>query len=268
MMSSAEGERLIGFEAAMQELAGLRLAAARYRSLEPAAAALLGELHDLGRSLRQANRRGLFTDDVVEASADRVRRLRAEWQGHLAVLRDSPLYRDALEAYSREDQKRLAVLLPALFTDLELDSSPPQLFQPITLTTHRRAGGSPFRAAADIASELDRTRREGLRPSPQRGDWWDTDLPSLSFTHELGAVDGAAALALESVPPPYAVFRDGEASLIFSARLLLDFSVILAESSDDTWFEAAEGSYAEYRDALARELRQRALPLRIVPAWG
>lgn len=266
-MPPSEGERLIAFEAAIQELANIQAVAARYRDLERQAGALLGELQDLGRTLRQANRRGIFGDDVVEEAVSRIRRLRQEWHGHLAALRASDLYRGALEAYAADDQRRLGELLPALFAGLRREDAPLPFYRPIALTTHRRAAGSPFRTADAVAEDLDRLRHEGLEPRAVGRDWWDLDLPALSLAGELGDVDSTAALAIESVPPATAIFREGESVVIFTPRLRAGVSVVLADSSDDAWYEAAEGSYEEYRDALARELRRRGIDLRLAPAW-
>ena len=268
IVPSSEGERLIAFEAAMRELALLQCAAARYRSLETPAEVLLGELHDLGRTLRQAARRGVFTEEVVEEAVARVRRLRQEWLGRLAELHASELYRQALAAYRADEQERLAVLLPELFTGLEPAAAAPPLYHPIALTTHRRgAGASPFRPPSAVADEIGALRDHGLRPRVAAGEWWDTELPALSFATDVEAVDAPAVLSIDRLPGAAALFREGEARVVFTPRFDVECSAVLAESSDDTWYEATEGSYEQYRDALVRELRQRGITVRLVPAW-
>jgi len=80
---------------------------------------------------------------------------------------------------------------------------------------------------------------------------------------DLAALDSPAALAFEALPERLATFRERESLRLFTPVLRTDqWSVVLAESSDDTWWEAAEGSYQQYRDALRLELEARCLPVR------
>lgn len=263
-----EGERLIAFEAAIQELGTVQEVAARYRALRPAAEGLLGELMDLGRELRQATRRGVFTDEVAEAGAERVRRLRADWQRRLAELRASEPYRRALAAYAAADQSGLAEAVPALFAGVERTEAAPPLFRPLALRARERAGGSPFRPPDAVAADVDALRREGLRARAAGREWWDTDLPALEFAADLAAVEGAAALAIDRLAGGTAVFREGETLLVFAPRLAVELHVVLAESSDDAWYEAAEGSFEAYRDAVVAALAGRGVAVRIAPAWS
>jgi hypothetical protein len=265
---SSEGERLIAFEAAMRELGTLQGVAARYVPLRRDAEALLGELMDLGRTLRRATRRGVFTDDVVEEAAARVRRLRDGWQCRLAELHSSAPYRGALAAYAAGDQQRLGELLPAIFAGLEPAAAAPPLYQAVVLTTRRRTAGSPFRPPAGVAEEVEQVRREGLRPRVRAGDWWDTDFPALSFASELEAIDAPVALSVDTLPRSVVLLREGDAVVSFTTCLRAECSVVLAESSDDSWYEAAEGSYAAYRDALAHELGRRGVAVHRRPAWS
>jgi hypothetical protein len=267
-MSTAPGERLIAFEAAMQELATLQNAAARHLPLEREAATLLGELQDLGRELRHANRRGIFTETVVEEAVSRVRRMRHEWHRRLADLRESYLYRRSLEAYAAGDQALLGELLPALFVGLQRADVAPPLYQPLILTGRRRGGPSPFRSPETVAAGVASCRAEGLNPRPLTGEWWDTDFPGVFFAEELEHVDSPAALSIERLPSSVTAFREADAIVVFASSLPVDLSVVLALGSDDTWYEAAEGSYEQYRDALQRELAQREVPVRLAPAWS
>jgi len=263
----SEGERLIAFEAAMQELAKLQTAAVRYRGLRPAAEGLLGELLDLGRSLRQSARRGVFSEDAVDQSARQVRGLRDRWLASLEELRASDLYREALSAYAADDQTRLAGLLPQLFADLEPARIAPSLFQALPLTGRHR-GGSPVRPPEEVAEAVALVRSDGLRPSAHGRDWWDRDLPAIVLADDLAAVDAPAALALAGLPPSVALLRAADSLLVFTPRLAADVSVVLAETSDDSWYEASEGSFEEYRDRLAAELRRRGVAVAVRPAWS
>jgi hypothetical protein len=264
----SQGERLIAFEAALQELSGLHEVAARYRPLELDAQALLGELMDLGRDLRQAQRRGVFTDEVAEDRADHVRRLRQTWQRRLADLRASDLYRGALAAYADDEQPALAELLPALLAGVSISEQSGPFFRPLRLTTHRRSGGSPFKAPEAIAAELEELAREGLRPAAAGREWWDTDLGAIVLTGDLADVEVSAALRIESLPPRLRVFRERDAILVFTPRLEIVPAVVFATGSDDAWYEAAEGSYEAYRDAVVAVLHSRSISARVEPDWG
>lgn len=261
------GERLIAFEAAIEELGKMQAVAVRYRDLRPDAEALLGELMDLGRSLRQAARRGPFTEDSVEHSAHHVRRLRDEWTRRLADLRSSALYQGALAAYAAGDQTCLAEVLPRLFADLEPQQISPPLFQPLPLTGRSR-GGRPIRPVEEVAEAVESLRREGLRPPTHGRNWWDTDLPALTLASDLSTVDAPAVLSLDRLPPSVSFLREADSILVFTQRLEAEVSVVLAETSDDTWYEASEGSFAEYRDALAQALRKRDVAVELRPAWS
>lgn len=267
-MSISESERLIAFEAAMQELGNLQAVAARYRELRPDAEQLLGELMELGRVLRQAARRGLFSEDAVEHSVERVRRLRAAWLSRLEALRSSTLYRSALEAYAAGDQARLCDVLPRLIAGVERGPISPPLFRALELTGRRRQGSSPFRPPEEVASEVDAIRVEGLRSRAHGRQWWDADLPALSLATDLAAVESPAAVSVDAVPPSAPLLREGEMAVAFTPSLRVELSVVLADRCDDAWYEAAEGSYEEYRDALACELAGRGIGVRRAPAWS
>lgn len=267
-MPTQTGERLIAFEAALQELATLQNAAARYQALARDAEALFGELQDLGRELRHATRRGIFTETVVDEAVGRIRALRVDWHRRLADLRDSYVYRRSLEAYAAGDQSLLAELLPALFVGLARTDAAPPLYQPLVLTSHRRTGTSPFRTPASIAESIAAMRREGLRPRRTSGEWWDTDFPALLFSAARGEIDSPAAIVVERVVQAAELFREGEQIVAFADPLAVEIAVELADDSDDAWYEAAEGSYAAYRDALADALHREGVDVRILPAWS
>jgi len=144
-----------------------------------------------------------------------------------------------------------------------------RLYQPIILNARQRGGGqSPFRTPSAVAASVATAAEDGLQPPRPSGEWWDTDFPALLLSEDLAAVDSPAALSLEDWPPSTALFREGEAVVVYASSLPSRISVVLAETSEDTWYEAAEGSYEEYRDALARELEQRGVTVRIEAAWS
>lgn len=267
-MDGAESERLIAFEAAMQELSELQAAASRYAALRAEAETLLGELMDLGRVLRQAARRGLFSEDAVAQSVEQVRRLRAAWLERLETLRQSDVYQRALAAYAADEQSALADVLPSIFADLERVLPPSPLFRPLALAAHRRSGPSPFRPPAEVAAEVETLARDGLQPRARGRRWWDADLPALELAPDLAAVDSPAVLSLAALPAGVEAFRDGEAIVVFTPRLRSALAVVLADRSDDSWYEATHGSYEEYRAELEHALTGRGLEVHVAPAWS
>ena len=259
-----ESERLIAFEAAMAELSRLQAVACRYAPLRDQAEGLLSQLMDLGSVLRRAVRRGPLSEDTAETAVAKILSLRDEWCSRLAGLRESQLYQSALAAYAAGDQKTLCGVLPALFAGLEVGCLEGPAYQALALTTHRRQpGASPFRSPAAVADTVVKMREEGLVPRADSNEWWDEDLRSLSFADDLAALEGPAAVALDALPGGLAVFRYGDAVRIFTPRLRVLCSVIVGTSSDDTWWEAKEGSYEQYRDTLRCELEAREIPVRI-----
>jgi len=259
-----DSERLIAFEAAMRELAELHAVAARYRPLCVFARSFLARLHDLGARLRGEARKPRLSEAAVAEAISEVESLRQQCLQRLEELRGSAFYREVCEGYRQGEQAVLRRLVPELLDDVEVAETAGPLFQSVSLATRDRPKkGGHFGAPDEVADRLCRLRDEGLVPEAGSTAWWDADLPALFFVEDPQALDAVAAIEVDRLPERMTVFRGHDTVQIFAPHLRCDFSVVLAPTSSDPWWEATNTSYTEYRDALRAALSARGLRTRL-----
>src|SRR5262249_34199048 len=247
-------EQVIALEAALAELGTLYTVSRGFTALQARAESeLLLRTTTLARSLRSLLRTGHLTDHVIDETAREIFALRAEWQRGLEELRASPVYQQALTALAADEQTTLARLVPRIFADFHLATSVPDLFFGVSASSgRRRPGSSPFLSAPQCANTIVQTLEEGLAPEETGTQRWYRELACLSCADTPAALDTPISLRLAAADVRVAVFREAdEASFrIFTPRLHAPFSIVLATEAVDEWWDAYEGSYRAFRDAL------------------
>jgi hypothetical protein len=262
-----EAEHLIAFEAALAELSGLYVVAKEFRPLrQRAETELLPATAELGARLRRGVRRSELNDRIVDAAAREISLLRETWRRALAELHASDLYQSSLSAYGEQDHRLLSDLIPRLFAGCSSAVNPPPLYYALSPSSgRRRPGSSPFLTPDVCAARITQLRVDGLGAERGGTEWWETELTSLTFACDPAALDTPLALCFAPGDLPVAVFRmdDGDTFRVYAPRVHAAFCVVLQEEVDDEWWQAFSGSYVTWRDALAHELRVRAIPVRV-----
>jgi len=258
----------MGLEAALGELGTLYTVARSFAALQARAEAeLLPRTTALSRKLRTLLRTAQLTADEIDAAAQEILALRAQWLRELGQLRASAVYQKALAAMAHDEQTTLARLLPLIFAGLSLATPAPDLFFPVSASSsRRRPGSSPFVSAPDCASTIRRALDEGLVPDAAGAEWWERELPSLGCTATPAALDTPVSLRLAAADVAVAVFRvaDDPSYRVFTPRLRAPFAVVLAIEATDEWWNAYADSYHVFRNALQQELAARGLTVSLV----
>ncbi len=259
MLVSAE--QLIALEAAIADLGTLYAAARGFTALHSRAEAeLLPRLLSLGSQLRGLVRSERLSATEIERAAHDIRSVRSAWQLELEQLRASPVYQQALAAFSAGRQDELGQLLPQVFAGLSALRPAPDLYFPVSPSSgRRRPGFSPFLSAAECADKILRTLSDGIDADQGDGEWWETDCPVIVCAASPAAIESPIALRMSAADVQVAVFAvaDDPELRIFTPQLRAPMSVTLASEASDEWWEAYADSYGTFRDALERELAAR-----------
>lgn len=256
-----DAERLVALEAALAELGGLYTTARNFAPLEPRAEnELLPQLTALAARLRVLHRTDRMSQADIDAASREILDLRASWQSALQGVREMPTYRAAVDAHGRDDQAALARLIPRIFAGIQVVEPATQLYFGISAAIRRRGPGtSPFLSAEACADKIASTVREGLAPRPEGGDWWDTDLPSLSCVDTATALDTPFGVRLDGRALRATLFgSDNDLGYrLYTPRLTGAFGVVIAHEAEDEWWQAFEQPYREFRQDLGMRLTAR-----------
>ena len=261
-------QELIGFEAALGELGALYVAAQGFALLRPEAEAeLLPRTEEIGARLRAHLRRSGLDPTTVDSAARDIAALRDRWQKKLADLRASATYQQALAAWKAGDPHKLVDLLPQVIADLAPVMAPPPLFFGVSAAPgRRRPGTSPFLTPAACAQKIAAYRDTGVTTDARGSDWWDTELSYLDLVDDPEALESPIALRFDAAQlgaPVFAAASD-PGFRVYSPVLRAPFSVVLQEEADDEWWQAYDESFAEFREALATELRALGIRAEVV----
>ena len=252
-------EHLIALEGAQAELGLLYAAARNLCDLHVRAERdWLARVSTLARQLRSLHRSGRLDTDAVEAVARDIATLRTEWRAALDAVRGSPPYQAALAAVQDDRQHDLAHLLPRVLFGVRPVAAPGALYFPIALASgRRRPGASPFPPPEEVATRIARRCNDGLVPDTTGTEWWERELVPLVCAASPHAFDTPVALRLDTAHCPVTVFGvDASNDLqIFTLRLQVPLTVVLAPEADDEWWEAQPVAYAVYRTVLGNALR-------------
>jgi len=260
-------EQLIGLQAAIGELGELYLAAKGFRALRAAAEnQLLLRTAALAAQLRHAVRQGNFGAALADATAREIAALRQDWQERLDRLRASPPYQQCLHAWFADDTATLAALLPDLIADLVLTTAAPPLYWGVSLTAGRRHGGRPFVAASACAATIIRYRNEGVPAEADDGDWWDTEIGSITLVDDAQALDTPITLRLMPAELRLPVFCLSDSGIyrVYAKVLKAPFTVRLQPEVTDEWWQAFPEPYAAWRAAVAAELAGRGIGVEMI----
>jgi hypothetical protein len=258
-----KAEHLVALEAALAELGELYTAARNFVALKDVAdAQLLPELADLSARLRALHRgRGIGQREIDDVSRQ-ILDLRSSWQGKLEEVRTSALFNDACRAFERDDQEKLAPLVPLIFAGLERVEAPPRARFAVSAEVRRRGPGtSPFLTAEACAAKLEKIVEEGVTPSVHAPEWWLSALPSIHFVGNSADLDTPFAVALSGNEIAAAVFA-GDTEIgyrLFTPRQRGAFVVEIAGEVDDEWWQAFEQPFEEFRSELKRQLKAKGI---------
>ena len=254
-------EQLIGLEAAIADAGALYGVTRRFVALRNAADnTFLPALTHLGQTLRALVRTMRLTDDAVAAAATQLMGLGAEWRARLEEVRASAHYQAALLAWADDRQAELLELLPLLFAGLKVVTSVPVLYLPVSAASGtRRSGNRPFLSVGECADRIAGLLGAGIPAESSGAEWWDRELAYISCTDSAEALDTPIALRLDAPHLRHAVYTivDEGGLRIYTPRLQVPLSVVVASEATDEWWEAYEDSYAAFRDALRAELTAR-----------
>jgi len=254
-------EQLIALEGAQAELGVLYAVARSFCNLhERAERDWLPRVSTLARHLRGLHRAGRLDADAVDAVARDIATLRTAWRAALDAVRAAPPYQAILAAVQDDRQPDLVQLLPRLLFGVRPIAVPPALYFPVALAGgRRRPGQSPFPPPEEVATRIARRCDEGLVPDTTGTEWWERELVPLGCAASPQAFDTPVTLRLDATHCPVAVFAV-EASnelQVFTPRLQVPMTVVLASEVDDEWWEAQPVAYAMYRTVLGNALRTR-----------
>lgn len=253
-------EALVGFEAAMAELAALYTRARALTALREAAdAQWLPRLESLGRQLRRWRRAGSLDAEALDAACREIASLRAVWQAQIAGVRDAPDCRAVREAVLAGDQTAVRDAVPRLLAGYRAVGPRASLYVPVPVSTgRRRPGTSPFVSAAEAAERVAAMVRDGIVPAALDPD---LDLPGVAGAAEPGLLDSPVAVLAEPEAAGLVVFgEEGRARrCVFTAAPVPVASVWLAPEAGDEWWEAHETPYPAFRDAVRADLAGRGL---------
>jgi len=258
---------IIGLQAAVGELGELYPIAKAYESLHDAAENdLLPRTETLASRLRSLLRHDQLDRRAVDEAAAEISELLDRWRSALEEVRGGTAYRAALDAWQCGDQRALVDLLPRVFAGLRPVSAPERLFRGFSVSSgRRRPGTSPFLSAPAAAERIAEIARDGIQVGGE-GEWWDVELAYLELFDDPAAVDDPVTLSYrgrELGAPVFAVAGD-HSYRVYGPVLRAPFSISLEEAAEDEWWEASDRPYAEFRDALAEELRARGIEVDVV----
>jgi hypothetical protein len=262
----------MGLEAAVAELGSLYTVARTFTALEMRAESeLLPRVAALGRRLRGLVRRAQLSQADVDAASAEVLSVRAQWRAALEGVRSSAIFGRALAAFAAGEQDELARLLPLIFARLRRVHPTALLYFPLSLSTHRRRPGqNPFLGAAESAERVTEALGNGLAPEVAGSEWWERELPFLSCAETPAAFDGPLTLAADLSDAAIAVFapEDEAAFRIFTPRLRVPMTPVLAAEASDEWWNAYAESYDRFREALRSTLAARGIEARVCVPHG
>jgi len=260
---------LIALDRAQTELGDLYTVARRYRRLERSAELeMLPALTNLGMKLRALRRHQQWDDESIAAAARELHALRDTWRDRLDAVRTTGEYLDARRAYSEDDQRTLARLLPEVFAELEVVAPPARLHFAMRVSAPRRqAGDAPFLTADECCERLQAKMCEGITPL-RDGTLGDEDFPSVIASDDPFDLDTPVSLVQSAADTKQSVFmRSSDAQLlIFTPRLRGPFTVCLCGEWDDSWWDASDTTYAAFRDEVAARLRNAGQTVSIATA--
>lgn len=253
-------EQLIAFEAALAELSRLYPLA---RSLTPlrnaAETELLPTLADLGARLRKLRRQQQLDETAIGEVATEILAESLRWQEALEAVRESPAYRSAVRAREHNDQAALEELIPSILAGYRIRRPTPTLYFAFSASSGtRKPGTRPFLTTSECADRIATRMATGLGPDEDAGTWWESDLRAITCAADPAALDSPIALRKDGDRLALAAFATDEDPTLrlFVDRVEAPFSVALASTTDDEWWEAYE-SYTQFRDRLRQELEQR-----------
>jgi hypothetical protein len=254
-------EQLIALEGALAELGTLYTVARTFAALqERAEATLLPRIVALGSKLRSLVRAGHLSEDALGAAAQEIVAVASEWRSELEQVHSSAVYQQALRAFAEDCQRELAQLIPRIFAGVRLISSAPALYFPISPSSGRcQPGSSPFLSPSKCADKIAAALSEGLGPEEGGTEWWERELPFIGCADTAATLETPIALRLAEADVRVSAFAssDDAGYRIYTARLRVPMSIVLAAEATDEWWQAYEESYRAFRDALRRELQSR-----------
>ena len=254
-------EHLIALEGAQAELGVLYTVARTFCDLHTRAERdWLPRVGAIARHLRGLHRTGRLDADAVNTVARDIATLRTEWRAALDAVRAAPPYQAALAAVQDDRQQALAHLLPPVLFGIRPVAPPCSLYFPIALAGgRRRPGESPFPPPEEVATRIARRCDEGLVPDTTGTEWWERELVPLGCAASPQAFDTPVTLRLDAAHCPATVFvvQASKELQVFTPRLRVPVSVVLAPEVDDEWWEAQPVAYATYRTVLGNALRTR-----------
>ena len=256
-------EQLIALEGAQAELGVLYAVARSFCDLHVRAEHdWLPRVSALARHLRGLHRAGRLDANAIDAVARDIGTLRTEWRAALDAVRAAPPYQAALAALRDDQQQDLVRLLPPVIFGIRPMAPPSALYFPIALASgRRRPGQSPFPPPEEAATRIARHCDEGLVPHTTGTEWWERELAPLGCAASPDAFDTPVVLRMDTSPCAVTVFAV-EASndlQVFTPRLHVPVTVVLAPAADDEWWEAQPVAYATYRTVLGNALRTRGI---------
>jgi hypothetical protein len=258
-------EQLIALEAAVAELGNLYTVARTFAALQVRAEAeLLPQVEKLGGRLRRLVRREALSQAEIDKASAEVLTLRARWRTALDDVRHSAEYEQALAAYAADRQLQLVQLIPLVFASLRLIAPPAALYFPVSASSRRRRpGSSPFLSPADCAERIAAMQAGGLVPEAGEGPWWECEMPFLACGDSPSALETPIAVRVAREDMRAALFAEGGDLVyrIYTPRLQVPLTAVLATEASDEWWEAYDDSYETFRRLLREELHRRQVPV-------
>lgn len=261
-----EAERLIAMEAALRDLSVLYPAARRFTDLRRAADDdLLPRLESLGAALRKYLRHGHLDEAAADKAAMEILALATHWRGRIDAVRRSAAYRDALAAVAADRQADLADAIPRVLDGFRIERpTPPHLCFPVsTRAQDGRTGARPFAGVDECIARIAAVAIDGFGLDPARGDWWEVELSGVRCAATPTELESPFCLRIDPSSAGLAVFADDDEPglQVFTPRLHGPMTAVLAAESQDAWWDAYDGSYVEFRDAVRRGLEARRIPV-------